>query len=285
MMRVLKWVTPVVVVVHAVLVATGVLDLGSAVRIALTIEVVLLLATIVLAMAAAGTYRQQRREGATKGAALAAAAREALPGPVVAIMRHEFHVLRALWLALRHRDDTPTGAATFSYGASQGPIFYTLTAVSLVEIGVVHWLVPWAWARLLLGFLGLYGAVWLIGFYQTFRRRPHYVHEGRLVLRCGLLGEITIATKDVVDAHEKFLSWRTRSFAIHQEADRAPAVSLTPSGMTDVTLQLTEGSVVHAKHRMLIAPTIHVGCDHPADLVQYLRTHKAESATERPITS
>ena len=43
-----------------------------------------------------------------------------------------------------------------------------VTPVSLVEIGVVHWLLPWAWARYV---LGLYGAVWLLGFYQTFRRR------------------------------------------------------------------------------------------------------------------
>lgn len=280
-MRVLKWATPVVVVVQAVLVATGVLDLGSAVRIALAIEAVLLLATIVLAIAAGGTYRQLRREGTARGVALGAAAQKALPGPVVAIMRHEFHVLRILSLALRRRDDAPAGATTFSYGASQGPMFYALTAVSLVEIGVVHWLMPWAWARLALGLLGLYGAVWLIGFYQTFRRRPHYVHEGRLVLRCGFLGDITVATEDVVDARENFQSWGTRSFAIHEEAGSVPAVSLTPSGMTDVTLQLDEGSAVHAKHRTLIAPTIHVGCDRPAELVQYLRAHHAESATER----
>ena len=43
-----------------------------------------------------------------------------------------------------------------------------VTPVSLVEISVVHWLLPWAWARYV---LGLYGAVWLLGFYQTFRRR------------------------------------------------------------------------------------------------------------------
>lgn len=278
--RVLKWATPVVVVVQAVLVATGVLDLGSAVRIALAIEALLLLATIVLALAAGGIYRQLRREGTTRGEALGAAARETLPGPVVAIVRHEFGVLRILWLALRGRDDAPAKATTFSYGASQAPMFHALTAVSLVEIGVVHWLMPWAWARLVLGLLGLYGAIWLVGFYQTFRRRPHYVHENRLVLRCGFLGEIAVATEDVVGARANFYNWGTRSFAIHEEPECAPAVSLTPSGMTDVTLHLAEGSLVHAKHRTLIAPAIHVSCDRPSELVRYLRDHHSDSAAE-----
>lgn len=277
MARVLKWATPSVVVVQAVLVATGVLELGSAIRIALLIEAVLLIAAVVLALTARGTYRRMRAEGAARGAALYAAARRSLPGPVVAITRHELRVLRTLWLAVRRRDDVPPGATAFSYGASQAPVFYALVAVSLVEIGVVHWLLPWAWARMILGLLGLYGAVWLIGFHQTFQRRPHYAHRGHLVLRCGYLGEIAVALEDIAGARKDFRSWRSRSFALHENVDGAPAVSLTPSGMTDVALHLTPDATVRVGTRTLTGPVIHVTCDDPAELLDHLDAHRTRS--------
>ena len=43
-----------------------------------------------------------------------------------------------------------------------------LLAILVIIAGQTIHLLPWAWARYV---LGLYGAVWLLGFYQTFRRR------------------------------------------------------------------------------------------------------------------
>jgi hypothetical protein len=267
-LRVLKWATPAVVVVQGLLVAGGILPLGDAVLIALMAEIVLCGAALVLAAAAGGEYRRMRGEGAARSEALGAAARSALPSPVAKVALHEVRILHALWLAVRRREDVPPGALTFSCGRGQRPVFITIVVVSAAEVGVVHWLVPWDWARIALGLLGLYGIVWLAGLYQSFSRRPHYVHEGRLVLRCGMFGEVGLVLEEVESVSRSFRSWSMRSFAVHGEQDDAAEISLTPSGMTDVVISLRPGTEVLAKGRTLGSPDVHVACDDPAGFVE-----------------
>lgn len=66
----LKWVAPAVLLVEAVLVITGALDLGRAVVLALVMEVVMTLVAVVLAATAGSLYRRSRRQGTGRQQAL-----------------------------------------------------------------------------------------------------------------------------------------------------------------------------------------------------------------------
>lgn len=264
--RVLRYVTPVVVVVQLLLVWLGVLDLGQAVVIALGIEVLLFGVLLYLLVRAGARYRQRRgHQGGTRVEAFWAAATELLPGPVVRLAQHEAAVFGTYWLLVRGRYDIPDGAVAFGYGKQQAPMFYSLAVLSLVEIALFRWLIPWPWLEILLGVLAVYGAVWLIGLYQGFRRYPHYVTDQELVLRCGIFGVARIPLDDVVAVKEQFQATGSRSFTV--EEDR---ITVTPSGMTDVALSLAEAAVVQVKWREVRAATVLASCDDPAHFVGHL---------------
>jgi hypothetical protein len=67
-----------------------------------------------------------------------------------------------------------------------------------VEIGVVDLVVPWRVVRLVLLVLGVYGALWMLGFIGAFSVRPHVVTADRLWLRFAHLREVAVPL-DLVD--------------------------------------------------------------------------------------
>lgn len=264
--RVLRYATPAVVLIQLLLVWLGVLDLGQAVVIALGIEVLLFGVLLYLLVRAGARYRQRRgHRGGTRAEAFWAAAAELLPGPVARLARHEAAVLGTYWLLVRGRYDVPAGAVAFGYGKQQAPMFYSLAVLSVVEVALFRWLIPWPWMEILLGVLAVYGAVWLIGLYQGFRRYPHYLTDQELVLRCGIFGVARIPLSDVVAVKEQFQATGSRSFTVEKNR-----ITVTPSGMTDVVLDLAENSVVQAKGRKVRGATVLAGCDDPARFVAHL---------------
>lgn len=273
---VLRYVSPVVVLVQLLLVWWGVLDLGQAVVIALSIEVLLFGVLLYLLVRAGARYRQRRgTAGVTRAEAFWAASAELLPAPVVRLARHEAAVFTTYWLLIRGRYDVPAGAVAFGYGRQQAPMFYSLAVLSVVEIAVSGWLIPWPWLEILLGVLAVYGAVWLVGLYQSFRRRPHYVTDEELALRCGIFGAVRIPLADVVAVRKEFHTTGSRSFAVADDR-----ITVTPSGMTDVVLQLAETSVVQAGGREVRGPTVLASCDNPDRFIQHL----TQTLNSDPVT-
>lgn len=65
--------------------------------------------------------------------------------------------------------------------------------------------------------------------------------------------------RHVVAVREQFQATGSRSFAV--EEDR---ITVTPSGMTDVALELAERSVVQADGRQVRGATVLASCDDPA---------------------
>ena len=191
--RILKWASLVVVLVSVALVWTGAVDAGRAIGIVLAVDAVLWVLIAVLILGAVSGYRERRRDGMARREALALAARDVVPAPVLWILRHEASMITTWWLVVRRTRDVPAGAVPFSYGREQLPLFATIASVSVIEIVPIHLLVPWPWLRVVLLVLSVYGALWIVAFYQGFRRRPHYVTDDRMVLRCGTTATVEVA--------------------------------------------------------------------------------------------
>ncbi|MEV0124981.1 hypothetical protein AB0I16_26185 [Streptomyces sp. NPDC050703] len=190
--RALKWVALTVIAVQLALVATGVLDLGDAVLIAIGAEILTGVLALGLAVTARVVYRRLRRSGVPRWDAFLEAAGTVLPRPMLTLIRHELGGVTSIALLVRGRKDVPADATVIRYGANQKMLILVVMFMEPLEIFLVELLVPWPWLRTALLVVSVYGVLWLFGFYAGVHTRPHYIDGERLVIRTGHLAAVSV---------------------------------------------------------------------------------------------
>lgn len=173
---------------------SGVLDDATAVVLFLAIEIPLTALLLVMTWL---RFSRSRVRGAGEGRPLLdrIAADEPLLGPAVAEMR----MLASIGLLLTGRRRVPAGAVAFGYTRRTLAIPSALIAVSIVELVIVHLLVPWTWLRITLLVLTAWGVLFLVGSLASRVVNPHYVTRDALHLRWGLTEVLAVDRADVVD--------------------------------------------------------------------------------------
>src|SRR5262249_36754557 len=53
------------------------------------------------------------------------------------------------------------------------------------------------WIRIVVHVLAIYGVIWVIGLWASFRTRPHRVHDGRAILHRGLLRHAEVSLDQI----------------------------------------------------------------------------------------
>nr|WP_240952051.1 hypothetical protein [Rhodococcus sp. BL-253-APC-6A1W] len=104
--------------------------------------------------------------------------------PIRLFIRAEIRAYRALWLWIRGRHSEVEPGATV-LGAHKGtlvlPVAFAVATV--VEIVVLHLLLPWMWLRVSLAVVSVWSMVVLFGYLAIHRTNPHYLTDTSLVLR------------------------------------------------------------------------------------------------------
>ena len=93
--------------------------------------------------------------------------------------------LRTLFLVLARKRRVPHGAAPFGYTKGTMAFPVAIVVASLVELGVVHVLVPWTWLQILLLVLTIWGILLVLGPFASRAVHPHLVTSEALELRWG----------------------------------------------------------------------------------------------------
>lgn len=91
---------------------------------------------------------------------------------------------RALWLWLRGRDavmEKGAVAVRSSGGSLVLPVAFGVATV--IEMAVLHLLVPWMWLRVILAVASVWSLVALLGYLALGRVHPHFVTDTRFVVR------------------------------------------------------------------------------------------------------
>jgi len=181
--------TVAVLVVDTVLLATGVLSAGQALRLTLCVE---LPCSAVVTGATALGYRRLRAGGLGRRAAV-----ERLLGTTpVRLAAGELRSLRALWLVARRRTDPPAGVR-LPYGRGLlGPVVAFLL-LTVAETVVLHVLLPAGVGRDLLTVLSCYALLAVLGLVLSRTAYPHWVSAGRLQLRSGVRDVVAVDLTDV----------------------------------------------------------------------------------------
>ncbi|MEU5843561.1 hypothetical protein [Rhodococcus sp. NPDC047139] len=116
----------------------------------------------------------------------------------VTLMRANGRTLRALWCwATRRRVGAGPGVETIGYTRGTTAVPIAFAVASLVEMGVVHLLVPWPWLRWTLLSVSLYSVLLLAGWIADRIVHPHLVTRDTVVIRDGFRIVAQIARGDL----------------------------------------------------------------------------------------
>lgn len=272
--RVAVAVSLTVLLVDAVLLATGVLSVRTAVHLVLAVELPL---AAVAGWAGARVFRDLRRGGVSTRDAVGAV----LGQRVVRLATAEGRALRALWLVGRRRTDLPAGATALPYGRGVAAPALAFLGVTVVETAVVHVLLPAGWVRAVLTVVTVYACVAVLGLVAARVAYPHHVTAGVLHLRNGV--------QDVLDV------------PLHQVAGLRPRRDIRRVGLwpavegdtlvlpsldgTSLTIELSTPAVSRAAGRRTSVPVtrIELAVDDPGSAVA--RVQEAGAASPGPPPS
>jgi hypothetical protein len=123
----------------------------------------------------------------------------------------EIGVWRSLffWVTRRVPGMGPRAQA-FSYSRQIAPIIAAFIFVSLIELPVVHLLIPWDPVRLVVLIVSVWGLLWMIGMLASMKVFPHLLDEHGLRIRYGAGIDIRIPRDAIATVRAKRRSAPTK---------------------------------------------------------------------------
>lgn len=276
MERALKWLLPLLIVVEFVLVRAGWLDAGSAVMLAVGVEVLLVLVAGRQVIVAVRRYRSGRTAGLDGWAALEDGLSVLLPRRVARVVALEPRLWACLLTWLRRRGRRTAGEFSYHRRSIVGLMLVIVVVSTPAELLLVELFVPWAWLRWLLLVAALYGLLWLVGFYASLVTLPHRLAQTGIRLYYGVLveGQVPYAAIEQVELRRRNVPGGRDGL---QLAPSDEAAYLAVGGRTDVTLTLSTPIILRGLLRSTPpVRTVHLAADQPAALAAALeeRIHR-----------
>lgn len=165
--------TVAVVVVDAVLLATGVVTARGALLLVVLVELPLLILTLA---ALAIAVRAQRRVGSTLRTVLGRS-------PIAPVVRAELRTYASLVRWILRRPAVPRGATALpaTEGVLTVPVAFSI--VTVIELVALDIILPWWWVRVLVVLVSLWSLVMLWGIVSLRVTSPHVLTDSHLILR------------------------------------------------------------------------------------------------------
>jgi hypothetical protein len=182
---------------------------------------------------------------------------------------------QALWWAGTRRRAIEPGQTPFSYSSRIGVMLWVTIALTPVEMGAVHLLLPWPavrWAVFGLSLLALLGSV---AFALALGQRPHTLDRDQLTVRFAFLREVVVPVADVVAV-------RPRTTLDHRRTLEVADGEITSSvlGETSVRLELRPGATVRVGDEEVPAERVALFADEPRGFTAALRELIADRARD-----
>ena len=114
------------------------------------------------------------------------------------LVRLEIGTWRSLFLLVTRRvSGRGPGVLTFSYSRQVAPVIGAFIFVSLIELPVVHLLIPWDSVRIAALVVSVWGLLWMIGYLASVKVFPHLLDADGLRIRFGTTVDIAVPWKAV----------------------------------------------------------------------------------------
>jgi hypothetical protein len=151
----------------------------------------------------------------------------------------EIGIWRSLFLSVTRRvSGRGTGVEELSYAKEVAPIMGAFIFVSLVELPVVHLLLPWDAVRLIADVLSVWGLLWMLGFLASMKVFPHLLDDHGLRVRHGTTADIRIPWEAVASITSRRGSVPTNRHVQVERTDDGTVVSVAVLKQTKVDVVL-----------------------------------------------
>lgn len=175
----------------------------------------------------------------------------------------------------------PPGGRPFGYPKAATPAIWVFVAVSAFEIPLVDLLIPsWTW-RIIVGVLGLWGLLWMVGLVAVQYRHPHVVGPEWLRVRSGFSLDVLVPW-DVVGEIRRGAQTigSTESLVYAGDVDdRSRVLAVAISSQTNVLLTFRQPLEILVGGRPEVINGIRVWADDPDGLVAAAREQCRRAAT------
>lgn len=263
------WLTPALVVIEIVLVATRLVTLRDAVIVIVVVEVALAVTVTSRVVAAVRRCRSERARGVDGWAAAEDGLALLVPRPLARVLLIEPRLFACLarWVTGRHEGRSPSA---FGYHRGTRVLFGAAVALVVIEGLVVDAFLavltsgPWVWIAL---GVHVYAVVWLGGLYASLAVRPHRLADGALLVRDGVFTELAIPYAAIARARAAHHTNFGRSGL---RVDGTTGTATLAFGDATVTVDLTRA--IPAGRRNIPVTTLHLTADDPRAFATALTT-------------
>jgi hypothetical protein len=149
--------------------------------------------------------------------------------PVRWLVKLEIGIWRSLFLLLTRRiSGQRQGVRPFSYSKAIAPVMGAFIFVSMVELPVVHLLIPWDTVRLVALVLSIWGLLWMVGLLASMKVFPHLLDEHGLRVRYGTTVDVRVPWETVASVTARRRSIPTRQrLQLDGDVVNVPVLKLT----------------------------------------------------------
>lgn len=155
-------------------------------------------------------------------------------------VRYEAGVWRSLYHWIARHPTSPAGEQPFGYTAAVAPVMWGFTAVSAIEIPVLHLLIPWGPVRGVGLVFGLWGLLWMTGITVALKIHPHTLGPQGIRVRNSFATSVFIPWSNVERVRFKHRNYE-KGRTIQPDGDM---LSLVVMSQTNVDIVLREPMTV-----------------------------------------
>ena len=190
------------------------------------------------------------------------------------LLRTALRYERGVWLSLFRwifrRPDPAGPGARFGYSAVTLPVMLAFIGVSIVEIPILHFLLPWRTVQIVAFVLSFWGLLWMVGLLGAMRVHPHVVSTRGIRVRSGFTVDVFLPWSAVAQVRSRNRPLeRSRGLQFEETADGGLIGKVVVLGQTNVELVLAAPTAVDLPRGPLTA--LHFWADEPKDLVKAVK--------------
>jgi hypothetical protein len=211
------------------------------------------------------------------------------PNGAVALVHKAISFEIAMWRSLyqwvgRRYPGTTEDAQSFGYSGVAMPTLWAFIGVSIVEIPILHLILPWPWVRGAMLAIGIYGLLWMFGLLASMRVNTHMVDAVGLRIRSGVTLDVSIPWADIAEirTHHHVTPPGTRGVRL-EHTDSRTVLFLAVAGHADIDVMLASPRQVPVpRTKGEPVDQLCIAADDPAALVTAARNRMAANAPRRP---
>ena len=180
---------------------------------------------------------------------------------------------RGVWLSLYRwvfrRPDPAGPGARFGYSAMTTPVMFAFIGVSIVEIPILHFLLPWRTVQIIAFVLSFWGLLWMVGFLGAIRVHPHVVSAAGIRVRSGFTVDVFLPWSAVAEVRTRNRPLEKSKGLQFEDTETGLVGKVAVLGQTNIELVLTGPTEVDLPRGPLTA--LHFWADDPKELVTAVR--------------